>query len=405
MNLPLKIARRYLFAKKSTNAINIISGIAVFGIAVGSAALVLVLSVFNGFEDLITGMYNNFNPDVKIIPKRGKTFEPSKEAIDQLWKIDGVAFVSQTLEEVALFDYKDNQYLGIVKGVDTYYREVSNIDSTLREGSYTFTEGTKNLAVVGLGIRSKLGINIDDQLAPISVYMPKSKSSPFDSQPFYRLFVYPRGTFSIQTDFDNKYVLTSLEFARQLLKFDDLVSAIEIKLHPGFDPPETLDKIRAVMGPDFNVKNRDQQEASFFKLMKMEKWLSFAIVGLMMVMIAFNLIGALWMIVLDKKSDIAIMKSMGAQDNMVRNIFLNEGLLLCTLGLGIGFFLAILIFIIQKTIGLVTIPGNLIVDAYPISMRAADFMVVAVTVILIGLIASLPPALSAKRIPPIILEE
>ena len=405
MNLPLKIARRYLFAKKSTNAINIISGIAVFGIAVGSAALILVLSVFNGFEDLITGMYNNFNPDVKIVPKKGKTFEVDEQMMEVLWKLDGVEFISQSLEEVALFDYKDNQYLGVVKGVDKFYREVSNIDSTLREGKYQFQEGSRNLAVVGLGMRSKLGINIEDRLSPISVYMPKAKSSPFDNQPFYRLFVYPRGTFNIQTDFDNKYVLTSLEFARQLLKADSKVSALELKLYPGYDQPATLAEIQAVVGDDFSVKNRDQQEASFFRLMKMEKWLSFAIVGLMMIMIAFNLIGALWMIVLDKKSDVAILKSMGASDLTVRNIFLNEGILLCMLGLASGFVIALLIFVVQKTIGLVTIPGNLVVDAYPISIRAIDFLIVAVTVATIGLIASLPPALRAKKIPPIILEE
>ena len=405
MNLPLKIARRYLFAKKSTNAINIISGIAVFGIAVGSAALVLVLSVFNGFEDLITGMYNNFNPDIKIVPKRGKTFEVDEKVMQTLRGLVGVEYISQTLEEVALFDYKDNQYLGVVKGVDKYYSEVSNIDSTLREGQYKFQEGKRNLAVVGLGMRSKLGINIDDRLSPISVYMPKAKNSPFDNQPFYRLFVYPRGTFNIQTDFDNKYVLTSLEFSRQLLKVENKVSALELKLYPGYDQPATLEKIQEVVGNEFSVKNRDQQEASFFRLMKMEKWLSFAIVGLMMVMIAFNLIGALWMIVLDKKSDVAILKSMGASDLTVRNIFLNEGLLLCMLGLFSGFVIALLIFVVQKTVGLVTIPGNLVVDAYPISIRGIDFLIVAATVTAIGLLASLPPALRAKKIPPIILEE
>ncbi len=404
MNLPLSIARRYLFAKKSTNVINIITAISVFGIAVGTAALVLVLSVFNGFEDLITGMYNNFNPDVKVLPAKGKTFEISEEKIASLQAIDGVQYVSQTLEEVALFDYKDNQNLGIIKGVDEYYAEVSNIDSTVREGKYQFKEGEQNFAVLGLGMRNRLGVNIDDLLSPISVYMPKPKKVLF-GDPFYRLSVYPAGSFSIQQDFDHRYVLTSLEFTRKLLRVDNIVSALEIKLFPGFSQDAVLDEIGRIMGDGFKIKNRDQQEESFFKLMKMEKWLSFAIVGLMMVMIAFNIVGALWMIVLEKKRDIAILKSMGAADGLVRNIFLSEGFLISILGMLLGFFFALLIYFVQKTIGIVSIPGNLIVDAYPISIRIVDFFIVALTVSFIGILASLPPAFRAKRVPPLILEE
>ena len=404
MNLSLRIARRYLFAKKSTNAINVISAIAVLGIAIGTTALILILSVFNGFEDLITSMYNNFNPDIKVTPVKGKTFEVNDSLLYRLNELEVVKSVSQTLEEIAFLDYKDNKYFGVIKGVDENYSEVSNIDSTIREGKYHFKDGAKDLGVLGLGIRNKLGINIDDLFSPISIYMPKEKKSPF-GDPFYRLSVYPGGTFNIQQDFDSKYVLTSLEFAKKLLKAKNEVSALEIKLYDGYGLEYAKEEIQSFFGPDFEVRNRDEQEASFFRLMQMEKWLSFAIVGLMMIMIAFNLIGALWMIVLDKKEDIAILKSMGAQDNTVQNIFLNEGLLLCLLGLTSGFILAIIIYVIQKTVGIVSIPGNLIIEAYPISMRFPDFLIVAATVLIIGLIASFPPALRTRSIPPIILEE
>ena len=405
MNLPLKFARRYLFAKRSTNAINIITGIAVFGVAVGAAALVLVLSVFNGFEDLINGMFSAVNPDVRVTPAQGKTFDVDTSLMARLESIEGIEVISQTLEEVAFFEYKDNRDFGILKGVDDRYKFITGIDSMVREGSFRLEENGRALAVLGLGMRNNLGVNIDDLFSPISIHMPKRKASTFDPKPFRTLRAYPYGTFIIQQDFDNQYVITSLEFARQLLALPDRVSALEMKLYPGFDTPATYEAIQEVMGPDFEVKNRYQQEESFMKLMKMEKWLSYAIVSLMMLMVSFNIIGALWMIVLEKQKDIAILKSMGATENTVRNIFLAEGGLLCGLGIAIGFGFAILAFLLQKSFGIVSIPGNMLVDAYPISMRFVDFLVVAITVLIIGLLASLPPALKAKRVSPIVREE
>ncbi len=405
MNLVLKIARRYLFAKKSTNAINIITGIAVFGVAVGTAALVLVLSVFNGFEDLITNMYSAFNPDVKVTPIEGKTFEIDSIKIEELYKIDGILAVSQTLEEVAYFEYKDNQDIGIVKGVDDLYNKVTGIDSTVQEGNYILKEGNLNMAVLGLGMRDKLGVNIDDKLATLSVYMPKRKRTSVFQQQFNKQFIYPAGTFVIQTEYNNQYILTSLDFARRLLDHNNEVSALEIKVQNGYDTPATLEAIGAVMGENFAVKNRYQQQESFLKLMKMEKWLSFAIVGLMMLMISFNLVGALWMIVLEKKQDIAILKSMGATDQLVRRIFLGEGLLLSLLGIVIGFVLALAIYTLQKNVGIVSVPGEFIIDAYPISIRLFDFFIVALTVCAIGWLASLAPALRAERVPAMIKEE
>ena len=406
MNLALRIARRYLFAKKSTNAINIITGIAVFGIAVGTAALVLVLSVFNGFEDLITGMYSNFNPDVKVMPARGKTFPLDSTLIVKISAIEGVEAVSQTLEEVAFFEYKDNQDFGTIKGVDENFSAVVNILPTVKEGEYNFYETTRNLAVLGLGMRNKLGTNVADPFTGIAVYSPKRERlrSPMEP-PFRRRYIYPGGTFVIQQDFDNEYVLSSLPFARDLLGYEDEVSALEIRLAPAANPSRAIAAIGQAMGEGFEVKDRYQQEESFLKLMQVEKWLSYAIVSLMMLMVAFNIVGALWMVVLEKQKDISILKSMGALDHTVRNIFLYEGLLLSLLGIGLGFVLAIGLYIAQKTVGIVAVPGNFVVDAYPISMRFPDFIVVALTVTAIGLLASLAPAQRAKRVPAMMREE
>lgn len=405
MNLAIKIARRYLFAKKSTNAINIITGISVFGIAVGTAALVLVLSVFNGFEDLIVSMYSNFNPDAKVLPAQGKTFQADTALITKVQNVPGVMLVSQTLEETAFFEYKESQDFGIIKGVDRYYQSVTRIDSTVREGRFRLRDEDIEMAVLGLGMRNKLQVNVDDLFTPITVYMPKPKEVGMLEQQFRRRSVYPAGTFIIQQELNNQYVLTSLDFARELLGFVNETSALEIKLYPDYDHFKAIAHIKKALGNDFVVKNKFEQEETFLKLMQIEKWLSFAIVSLMMLLVAFNMVGALWMIVLEKQKDIAILKSMGTLDRTIRNIFLNEGLLLTALGIGMGFALALLTYAAQKGFNLVTIPGNFIVEAYPISVRLPDFAVVALVVLSIGLLASIPPALRAQRVSALIREE
>lgn len=410
MSLPSKIARRYLFAKKSTNAINVITGISIFGIAIGTAALILVLSVFNGFEDLISGMYSNFNPDIKVTPSEGKTFDTDSILLEKLRAIDGVAVVSETLEEVAFFEYKDKQDFGILKGVDTQFSAVNNIDSTVREGVYRFREKGRQLAVLGLGMRHKLSVNVDEPFTALSVYMPKREtpkglSFGLPDQQFKKRFAYPVGTFIIQQEVNNQYVLTSLEFARDLMDYDNRVSALEIRLKPEASSKVVEAEIQQVMGEGYEIKNRYRQEEAFLKLMQMEKWLSFAIASLMVLLVAFNMVGALWMIVLEKKKDIAILKSMGALDNTVRDIFLYEGFFLSALGAFIGFILAVAIYIIQKRFGVVSFPGDFIIEAYPISIRYFDFFIVAFTVLVIGVLASVPPALRAKRVSALIREE
>lgn len=399
MNLPLKIARRYLFAKRSTNAINIISGIAVFGIAIGTAALILILSVFNGFEDLFLSLYNSFNPDVTVTPVQGKTFVPDSTTLDAIYRIDGVKTVSRTLEEKALFDYKDNKDIGLLKGVDENYARVTGIDSTVREGAYRLSHDGESLAVIGQGIRNKLGIDIDDPFHPLAIYWPKRKRGGLlNAKPFKSVQVQPVGTFLVQQDFENQYVLTDIATVQRLLELPDACSALEIDLSPGFDISATYTALRGVVGADFEVKNRFEQEASFLKLMRVEKWLSFAIVGLMMLLVSFNMIGALWMIVLEKQGDIAILKSMGMTDEGVYRLFLYEGLLMCTLGIGIGFVLATLIYILQTTVGIITLPGGMLIDAYPVSLRWFDFPLVAVTVFSIGAAAAVLPARRARRV-------
>lgn len=405
LNLPLKIARRYLFAKKSTNAINIITGISVVGIAVGTAALVLVMSVFNGFEDLIIGMFSRFNPDVKVVAAVGKTFEPDSAKLAQITALPGVALVSATLEEVAFFEYGENQDFGVVKGVDDNYRRESGIDSTIFEGIFKLKDEERNYAILGGGVRSKLQVDFEDPFALLSIYMAKREKTASLEQPFKKRIVSPAGSFKVQQEFDEKYVLVSLEFAQDLLGAYNEVSAWEIKLKPTTDPKKTIQSIESILGKDFLVKDRFQQDESFLKLMNIEKWMSFALLCLTIVLVAFNMIGSLWMIVLEKKADVSILKSMGGTDKLVRNIFIGQGLLLCLAGLLSGLVFAIILFAFQKIFGLVSIPEGFVVDAYPVSMRLLDVLAVSVVVMAIGLVASLPAAHRASKIPTLVREE
>ena len=407
MNLPLKIARRYLFAKKSTNAINVITGISVFGLSLGAAALVLVLAVFNGFEKLISGMMSNFNPDVKITVTKGKTFVVDTLKVNQLRQLKGIDFLSETLEEVAFFEYDKSQAFGTLKGVDDNFHKINHIDTTVREGQYLLIDEKADYAVLGGGMRNQLGVYESSFATPLSIYMPKRENVGVLGQPFTKRFLYPKGAFVIQTEFDNQYVLTNLEFMRNLLDAPDEVSALEIKLKQGMDAKQTIADIRHIMGDAFTVKDRYQQDEAFMKVMNIEKWMSYAILGLTILLVAFNMVGALWMIVLEKQKDITILKSMGATEKMIRNIFLNEGLLICLTGLVLGFILAIGLFCyhVYTEGGLVPLPPGFATDRYPVALKISDFIIVSITVISIGLLASMPAAHRAMRVASVTREE
>lgn len=405
MNIPFLFARRYLFARRSTNAINIIAGISVFGISVGTAALILILSVFNGFEDLLSGLFGYFNPEIKITAAKGKTFEVDSLTLEKIRSLPGVFVVSETLEEIAFFEYEGSQDFGILKGVDRYFARVNDIDSTIREGQYRLEEDDRNCAVLGAGMRNKLSVNMDNPIAVLRVYMPKEKAAVLDNS-FSVRYAYPKGAFSIQQDFDNQYVLTNLGFMRDLLEAPPgTVSALEIRCAPGANPASVKQAVAAALGDGYVLRDRYEQNEAFFKVMRLEKWMGFAITTLMLLLMAFNMVGALWMVVLDKQKDISILKSMGADDPTIRRIFLGEGLLLTALGMGIGMALAIGLYFAQKTWGIVTIPQGFLVETYPISMRARDFVPVTATVLGIGLLASLAPAARAVRVPAYLREE
>lgn len=404
MSLSFNIARRYLFGKKSINAINIITGISVLGITIGTAALILILSVFNGFESLISGYFNAFNPEIKMLPVKGKTFTYTKEMQQKLDSINGIVAYSKVLEEVVMFRYDELQDFGIIKGVDDQFNVVNQIDSTLRRGNYKVNADVSvKYAIVGSGLAGKLNINTENSFTPVQVYIPKRKSGgPLDNF-FLQTNVYPSGVFAVQNETDFKYVVTSLDVVQYLLQQKDQFSALEIKTKGRIK--EVKSTLQEAFGPSFVFKNRFEQDEVFMKIMNMEKWISYLIVSLTLFLVAFNMIGTLWMIVLDKKKDIAILKAMGATKLLIRKIFVFEGMLIALLGLIFGSVIALIFYFLQKQYGLVGIPDGFVINAYPIRIEALDFIIVGLTVLLIGFIISLAPAWKAGDIQAYIKEE
>lgn len=398
MKVSSRLAVRYVFGKKSTNVINVISAIAVFGIAVGTAALILVLSVFNGFEDLISGLFQKFNPDIKVTPVQGKTFPLDSVVVLKLKKVEGVNDVSATLEELALFDYQNSQTFGVLKGVDKNYTKVTSITDNMVEGKYILDAEDPPPVILCAGVAQRLAVDIEDKLTYLRVYAPKRLNRGPLETPFSSRFIDPVGVFAIQQEFDQEYVITTLGFARDIFQYSDEVSALEIKLDSTKNLKSVTGKISEIMGNGYVIKDRFQQDEAFLKLMNIEKWMSYAIVCLTLLLVSFNMIGALWMIVLDKRRDITILKSLGMVDRGIMAIFIRSGMLLCILGLFFGFILAIVLYILQKEVGLVTIPEGFVVETYPVSLRLLDFITVGITVLLIGWISSIPAARKASRV-------
>jgi len=401
----LLIAWRYILGKKSFQAINVITAISTIGIAIGAAALLLILSVFNGFEDLLKGLYNSIYTDLKVYPAEGKFFVPDSNDLATIRSWPEVADFSLTLEETALLDYKGNQDICTLKGVDGHFKSVTSIDSVLLDGDFLLKQGQVELAILGAGIAQRLNVDHLNPYEALKIYLPNRKQrGPLDKA-FKEQNAYPVGRFSIKQDYDYQYVFVSLDFIQSLADAPGAVSGIEIKLVPGVDSEKIKTRIQALMKTSVLVKNKNEQNAAFFQLMNIEKWISFAVVSLTLIIVSFNLVSALWMIVLDKRKDISILQSMGSAPGDVRKIFFRSGWLICFIGLFIGVLLAIVFYLLQKHYGIVPIPEGFVVDSYPIELRWKDILIVGITVFIIGTLASWMPARKASKIAAYIRKE
>ena len=396
MQFTLFMARRYLFSKKSHNLINIISLVSMIGLAVGTAALIIVLSVFNGFENVIKSLYHTFNPDLMITVKQGKTFEINRFPLEKIKTWPGIAQVVQVVEEDALFKYNDKQYIGKIKGLSENYEKVNRIDTAMRSGSFVLQSGKADFAVLGVGVAWSLGVNLRDAGDLLTVFVPRrgSPSSFNFSNAFNRDAIRPAGVFSIQQDFDEKYVLVPLRFARKLLNYKQEVTSVEIYLKKGADADKIQSEIKKILGTTFQVQNRFQQNETLFKIMKSEKTAIYLILVFILILASFNMIGSLSILIVEKVKDIATLKSMGANVPVVRRIFLKQGLLISLISGGTGLIIGFVVLWLQQTYGLVQLgstQGDFIINAYPVRMQLFDFIYVFLTVQLIGLLASWYP--------------
>ena len=400
MNLPFFIASRYLLAKKSQNAINIISGISVAGVAIGTMALITVLSVFNGFDSIIKSLYNSFEPELKITIAEGKTFDPGMYSFDEIKKNTSVEYYSEVLEENVLLRYGDRQHIATVKGVDGQYHRVTGVDSMMVDGVYSLWDGERPMAVVGLGVAYHLAIGLNF-LNPINIYVIRrgGNISMNPERAIKRRFIFPSGMFSIEQEINSRYLLVPLAFARELLQHSTEVSAIELKLEEDCDGDLVQQEIQGILGDKFLVKNRNEQNELFYRIMKSEKWAIFFILSFILVIASFNVIGSLTMLILDKKNDITTLDSMGASASLIKRIFLLEGWMISISGAVIGLILGSLISWLQAKYGLIKLSGSgsFIIDAYPVVFQLQDVAKVFLTVIAIGFLAAWIPVRYLSR--------
>ena len=397
------IARRYLFAKKSHNVINIISAISAIGMAIGTAALIIILSVYNGFDSLIKSMMGNVEPDLLITPVSGKVFVPEGDTYDWIYDQPSVKNMCCVLQEQVFINYDGQQGLAIVKGVDWIYEEESPLREHLREGDFTLHRGDIPLAAVGIGLAYEMGIS-PRFLSPIEIYFPSrtgriSMANPAAS--LENVDVWPSCTFSVSSDVDSKLMIIPIEKMRELLEYTDEVSGIEIRVMDGTDSKEIsrLQKeISERLGPGFKVKDRFQQNESLYKMMKYEKAAIYMILIFVIIIIAFNIFGSLSMLIIEKKEDIQTLRSLGAQDNLIKRIFVLEGWMISLVGLAAGLVLGVGFSLLQQHFGFIKMPGSFLVQAYPVILSGWDILLTIAGVALIGyLIALLPVYIYRKR--------
>ena len=375
------------------------------GIMIGSAALIIVLSAFNGFENLVQRLYNTFYPDITVTPSYGKVFSPDSLRLQKIAHIDGVQDMSMTLEENALLAYNDQEHIATIKGVDTIYKKVTAVDDSVFYGQYVleyeYLHTQIDCAVLGSGVASTLNVALGLDNPSVQIFMPRRGTKGISNiqNTFIQRSIQPMGVFRIQQEFDSKYVITSLDFIRNMLEYqNNEISAIEISVK-GRAVDDVMDDIESIMGNEFTVKNRFMQNEFLYRVMRTEKWAVYFILTFIFIIAAFNMIGSIAMLVIDKKKDIGILRSLGASEKSVRNIFFIQGILQTLVSIAVGFTLATLLCFLQMHFGLITIPGEgtFVVTAYPIALEWRDYVSVFLTVFIVGCIASWFPAYMAAR--------
>ena len=394
MNFPFYIARRYLFSKKSHNAINVISAISVCGVALATLALICTLSVFNGFQDLVASFFTAFDPELKVTAVRGKVFDGQDPRVLALKQMPEVEVYSESLEDNAMVQYQGRQAMAVIKGVEDNFDRLTPIDSILfGRGDLMLHDEVADYAIPGIQLLSSLGSGIRF-LDPLEVYAPKRGAKVNVANPstaFVSGNLFSSGlVFAVnQEKYDASYILTSLAFARRLFQYDTEVSAVNLRLKPDADIDAVKKEVQERLGADFRVQDRYEQQADTYRIMRVEKLISYLFLTFILVIACFNVIGSLSMLIIDKREDVVTLRNLGASDSQIVRIFLFEGRMISFFGAFVGVALGLFLCWLQQAFGLIRLgsSGSFVVDAYPVSVEAMDVLVVFVTVLLVGFLS------------------
>ncbi len=401
MNLPLFIAFRYFKARRSRHIINWISRISVAGITIGTMTLIIVLSVFNGLDHLIRSLFSAFDPDIKITVIEGKTFNADSLLLQRVKGVPGVADYCQVLEENALLKYRDRQAIATLKGVGPEFTNISGIDTLLIDGDIQLSANDPAMGVIGKDLAGELGVGLNF-INPLHVYVPK-RSGKILLNPLQSVnhrYLFPSGVFGVQQDYDSKYLIVPIDFARDFFDYSSgEVSAIEIKVADPEQIPDVIQRLTAIFGKDFNISDRLGQHAGFYRVMASEKWAIFLILSFILMVASFNTISSLTLLMLEKKTDMQIFRSLGASKEKVSQVFLWEGMLVTGIGMVIGLILGVAVCVAQQQFGIVRFPnsGSFVVNVYPVRMLLTDFVEVILLVGVIGFFAAWIPLRVMKK--------
>ena len=393
LNLSFFIAKRYLISKKSNNAINVISWISIVAIAITTAALIIVLSAMNGLTNVVADLYHAIEPDLKITAVNSKYMSNKDELLQKIKSIDGIDHISYSIEENALIKLDDKQAIITVKGVDNEFKNLTHFDTVVTDGTYRFKHKDQFYGVFGRGVAGRLGININDFVSPISIFAPiRGKAEGINPEDaFNKLSISPAGIFSLNDDFDFKYVLIDLQAAQQLFDCPDAFSIIELSIKDKNQLATIQEKLQIVLGNNYEIKNRYQLNDVLFKTLETEKLWTFLILVFILIIATFNIIGALTMLIIEKKKDIKTLYNLGADEKMIRTIFMQEGFLITSVGALTGLVIGLIICILQQQYHFVTFDDQSVIAYYPIDLQLKDFICILGVVMGIGFFAALYP--------------
>ncbi len=401
MNFSFFVSKKYLFSKKTTNVINIISVIAIIGVAFGTTAFIVVLSVFNGIENMVSTMFNSFDPDLRIELAEGKSFNADTCVIDSVKDLSEVAYLSYIIQENALLEYNGKQIVATMKAVDDNYKYVTGVDTMLYEGVFVLNENPKNFAVIGYGLASRLGIGLN-LIYPLTIWAPiRTKGLTLSAEnAFNSASLTVSGIFSVQKEYDEKYVIVPIDFARNLMHYGNRATSVELKIAKNANIKRVQKRIQKIVGKGFVVKNRFEQKQLVYKIMKTEKLAVIAILIFILLLSSFNIIGTMIMLIIEKKRDLATFQALGADIDKIRKIFLYEGWLISSIGAFTGLVIGLAVSLGQQVFGWVKFPssGTFVSNVYPVQVHAVDVIFVFAVVMFIGyLVANYPVRFITKK--------